>query len=113
MTDGSEADAVGEDLETRSDDRTTIRRVVWFVAVIVALLLVRSFVAEPVRVRSDSMTPTLPAGAVLLIDKLTFVARNPDVVTSSSPRTAAGRRSSSELSRSAAIRWESRTACWS
>ena len=69
-----------------------MRRVVWFIAVIVALLLVRSFVAEPVRVRSDSMSPTLPPGAVLLIDKLTFAAREPrrgDIVVAVDPRSGA------------------------
>ena len=78
-----------EDLDPSGDDTTTIRRVLWFGAVIVVLLLVRGFVAEPVRVRSDSMEPTLGAGAVVLIDKVTFHAREPqrgDVVVTTDPR---------------------------
>jgi len=72
------------------DDRSTIRRVAWFVAIIVVLLLVRGFVVEPVRVRGDSMEPTLKHGAVLLIDKLTFHGRDPhrgDVIVTHDPRT--------------------------
>ena len=71
------------------DDRTTIRRIAWFAGVIVVLLLLRGFVAEPVRVRGDSMEPTLPAGALLLVDKITFHTRDPkrgDVVVTVDPR---------------------------
>ncbi len=71
------------------DDRTTIRRVAWFAGAIVLLLLVRGFVAEPVRVHGDSMEPTLPAGALLLVDKVTFHTRDPhrgDVVVTTDPR---------------------------
>jgi len=73
-----------------SDDRSTVRRVAWFVGIVVVLLLVRTFVVEPVRVHGNSMEPTLPAGAVLVIDKLTFHARDPqrgDVIVTSDPRT--------------------------
>jgi signal peptidase I len=73
-----------------SDDSTTVRHVLWFAGVIVVLLLVRTFVAEPVRVRSDSMTPTLPSGAVVVIDKVSLRFRGPDrgeVVVAADPRT--------------------------
>jgi len=79
-------------LDDRHSDKATVRRVVWFVAAIVVLLLLRTFVAEPVRVRGDSMEPTLPPGAVLVIDKATFHARDPhrgDVVVASDPRNGA------------------------
>jgi signal peptidase I len=92
MTDVSEADEQDEDLEARPDERATVRRVLWFAGVIVFLLLVRTFVVEPVRVRSDSMAPTLSPGAVLLVDKLTFLSRDPrrgDVVVAADPRNGA------------------------
>ena len=72
------------------DDAKAIRRVLWFVAAIVVLLLVHGFVLEPVRVRSDSMSPTLHDGSVVLIDKVTFVRREPrrgDVIVTSDPRS--------------------------
>jgi signal peptidase I len=64
--------------------------VLWFAGVIVVLLFVRSFVVEPVRVHSDSMAPTLQDGAVVLVDKLTYLARDPkrgDVVVTDDPRS--------------------------
>jgi signal peptidase I len=90
MTDGPDVHEDGGDLEPEPDDRSTVRRVLWFAGVIVLLLLVRSFVIEPVRVRSDSMAPTIGPGSVLLIDKLTFVARDPqrgDIVVAADPRS--------------------------
>jgi len=83
---GDDAPAVDD----AHDERSTIRRVAWFVAVIVVLLLIRSFVVEPVRVRGDSMEPTLNAGAVLVIDKVTFHGRDAhrgDVIVTHDPRT--------------------------
>jgi len=80
---------VADELEAR-DDRSAVRRVVWFVAVVVLLLLVRGFVVEPVRVHGNSMEPTLPAGAMLVIDKITLHARDPhrgDVIVTDDPRT--------------------------
>ena len=41
------------------------RPVLWFAAVLVMLVLLHAFVIEPVRVRSDSMEPTLSSGAML------------------------------------------------
>lgn len=90
MTTTIERDADDEQLDQVSDDATTIRRVLWFAAAIVALLLIRSFVAEPVRVRSDSMMPTLPSGAVVLIDKVSYLGREPqrgDIVVAAEPGT--------------------------
>jgi signal peptidase I len=71
------------------DERSTIRRVVWFAAVVVGLLLVRTFLAEPVRVHGDSMQPTLRPGAVVVIDKVGYRFHDPrrgDVVVTSDPR---------------------------
>ncbi len=72
------------------DDRATLRRIVWFALVIAALVAVRTFVAEPVRVRSDSMEPTLRSGAALVIDKLSLRWRAPrrgEIVTGRDPTT--------------------------
>ena len=79
-----------EELARPSDDGRTVRRVLWFAAAIIVLLLLHTFVIEPVRVRSDSMEPTLTAGSVLLIDKVTFRMREPDrgeLVVAHDPRT--------------------------
>ena len=77
------------DLEHSSNDSATVRRVLLFAGVIAALLLVRSFAFEPVRVRSDSMAPALSPGAMLLIDKVTFHNRDPhrgEIVVTVDPR---------------------------
>ncbi len=62
----------------------------WFAAAIVVLLLVHGFVLEPVRVRSNSMEPTLHDGSLVLIDKVTYLTREPrrgDVIVTTDPRT--------------------------
>ena len=84
---------VDADAVNHRDLSTTVERsgeVLWLAGAIIVLLMVHTFVIEPVRVRSDSMEPTLKAGAVVLIDKLTFRTRDPhrgDVVVTSDPRT--------------------------
>jgi signal peptidase I len=86
-----EVDEVDE-VERPDHDARTTRRVLWFAAAVGAMLLIHSFVVEPVRVRSDSMEPTVPSGAVLLIDKVTLHTRDPhrgEVVVASDPRTGA------------------------
>jgi signal peptidase I len=95
MTEPPDADADvghdgGADSGPKPDDRITFRRVALFAGVIVVLLLIRSFVMEPARVRSDSMLPTLPPGAVLLIDKVSLRVREPhrgDIVIAIDPRS--------------------------
>ncbi len=85
-----EPDTGDEDLEHPSDDANTLRRVLFFAAVMVVVLLVHSFAIEPVRVHSDSMTPTLPDGAILLIDKASFLGREPqrgELVVTADPRS--------------------------
>ena len=62
----------------------------WFAGALTVLLLFHTFVIEPVRVRSDSMEPTLRAGSVLLIDKVTFHTRGPhrgELIVANDPRT--------------------------
>jgi len=95
LTDAIEAQAEvadngdGSPADDSPDDRSTIRRVVWFAAVVVAMLLVRTFAAEPVRVRGDSMEPALRPGAFVLIDKVSYRTHDPrrgDVVVTSDPR---------------------------
>jgi signal peptidase I len=92
MTEAADADKTGDDGEVPSphaDDKATIRRVAILAGVIVVLLLIRSFVVEPARVRSDSMTPTLPPGALLLIEKVSYRLGEPhrgDIVVAEDPR---------------------------
>ena len=85
-----EPDRVEDGLDSPSQASSTFRKVLWFAAVIVVLLLVRTFLIEPVRVRSDSMEPTLRDGSVLLIDKVTLHARGPhrgELIVAHDPRT--------------------------
>jgi signal peptidase I len=73
-----------------SRDRTR-HRLVLFVAVIIGLLALRTFVVEPVTVRSDSMAPGIRDGDVLVVDKLTYRFRNPhvgEIVVTIDPRSA-------------------------
>ena len=90
LTTTVDTDSVERGPDRPSQESTTFRRVLWFAAAIVVLLLARTFLIEPVRVRSHSMEPTLRDGAVVLIDKVTFHAREPrrgDLVVTSDPRT--------------------------
>lgn len=89
MTDTLDAATQHEVLQ-RPSDVLTARRVLWFAAAIAALLLAQLFAVEPVRVRSNSMAPSLPSGAVLIVDKLTYHVREPrrgDVIVTNDPRT--------------------------
>lgn len=87
------ADAAGGDDDDEledADDGRTMRRVGWFVGVIVVLLLVQTFLVEAVRVRSDSMSPTYQAEDVVMVDKITYRFRDPridEVVVTEDPRT--------------------------
>ena len=59
-------------------------------AVLALLVVARMFVAEPLRVRSSSMSPTLRAGDQVLVDKFFAHRHMPhrhDIVVLSSPRT--------------------------
>ena len=79
-----------EESTPAADDPRTTRRLLWFSATLVALVLAAMFVVEPVRVRSTSMQPTLRSGAVVLIDKVTLRLRDPrrgEVVVTHDPRT--------------------------
>jgi signal peptidase I len=73
-----------------ADKAGSTRRVLWFAVALVVLVLLHAFVVEPVRVRSDSMEPTFPTGALLLIDKVTYHGRDPrrgEVIVTTDPRT--------------------------
>ena len=73
-----------------ADHADSVRRVLWFAAALVVLVLLHALVVEPVRVRSDSMEPTLPSGALLLIDKVTYHGRDPrrgEVIVTTDPHT--------------------------
>ena len=81
----------GDDDELEdADDGRTMRRVGWFVGVIVVLLLVQTFLVEAVRIRSDSMSPSYQADDVVMVDKVTYRFRDPridEVVVTEDPRT--------------------------
>jgi signal peptidase I len=90
------ADVVDTADESSDDDSrensVTVRRVISFAVVVMALLIVRTFLAEPVRVHGQSMEPTLRSGAVLVIDKVSYRTHDPrrgDVVVTSDPRDEA------------------------
>lgn len=73
-----------------ADDGRTLRRVGWFVACVAVVLLVQTFVVEAVRVRFDSMAPTIAAGDVVVIDRLTYRFRDPrigEMVVTEDPRS--------------------------
>lgn len=55
------------------------------VAAVLALVGLRTYVVEPVRVTSDSMSPTLERGAVVLVQKLERSPERGDLVTFDSP----------------------------
>jgi signal peptidase I len=60
------------------------------IALIAILLLVRVFVAEPFKIPSESMTPTLVPGDQTLVDKLSYRSSSPkrgDLVAFHAPRT--------------------------
>jgi signal peptidase I len=60
------------------------------IAVILFLMLIRLLVAEPVRVKENSMSPTLHSGDVLVIDSVTYRFRAPqrgEIVTTHDPLT--------------------------
>lgn len=84
------SDRADDDELEDADDGRTMRRVGWFVAVIVALFGVQTFLVEAVRVRSDSMAPSYQADDVVVVDKITYRFRDPridEVVVTEDPRT--------------------------
>lgn len=72
---------------------TWLRRLVTGLLILLGILLVlRLFVAEPLRVRSDSMEPTLRSGDQVLVTKIGSRAHSPhrnDIVVLTSPATGA------------------------
>jgi signal peptidase I len=85
-------DAGDDEIDHPEHETNSSRRLLWFVVTLAVLLLLHSFVVEPVRVRSDSMEPTVPSGAILLIDKISTRIRDPhrgEIVVTSDPQTGA------------------------
>jgi signal peptidase I len=67
-----------------------LRRVLAVVLLLLVVLLGRAFVAEPVRISSDSMSPTLLRGDVVLVDRRDLdeiELRRGDLVTFANPQT--------------------------
>jgi signal peptidase I len=63
-------------------------RIVVGIALVVALVLIRAFVAEPFRIPSQSMEPTLAPGDQALVDKLSgHSPHRGDLVAFHAPRT--------------------------
>lgn len=71
--------AAADDLATAAAIRRIRRRVAIGVGVLLALFAVRAWVVEPVRVRESSMLPTLHDGDALVIDRLTYQFRDPEI----------------------------------
>ena len=71
--------------------RRRVRRVVAVVLLVVLVVVGRAFLAEPVRISSGSMAPTLLQGDVVLVDRrdldVSELARG-DLVTFEHPQTA-------------------------
>ncbi|TPW11848.1 MAG: signal peptidase I [Acidimicrobiaceae bacterium] len=83
-------EAVVEPHDSLAAQRTLVRRLVLAAAAVVLVLVVRTCVAEPVTIRSDSMAPTLNDGDVIVIDKLSATWRTPhrgEIVVVRSPDT--------------------------
>ena len=61
--------------------RPTFKENVWYwVKAIVAILIVRAFIAEPYRIPSESMEDTLLVGDFLIVSKLHWGPRTPETV---------------------------------
>ncbi len=86
------ADAADDDAAAPLRPSSHRRRSLAFatLALLAAFLLVRAFVAEPVRVRSDSMEPTYHDGDLVLVDRLGYRFGDPrigDVVVADVPES--------------------------
>jgi signal peptidase I len=85
-------DVANGDLNAAARRHLTVVRRCWAaVTVVVMLLALRTFVAEPVRVDSASMAPTLLDDEWLLIDKITRHWRpfeRGDIITARDPQTS-------------------------
>ena len=55
-----------------------------YIAIIIIIILVRTFIVTPVRVSGNSMTPTLNDGEILVLNKLSGINRYDIVVVSKS-----------------------------
>lgn len=81
------------ELAVDADGSAAPRRPRWLVAglaVLAAVLLLRLFVAEPMRAHGDSMEPTIHDGDAIVVDRLTYRFSEPevgDVVVAHAPDT--------------------------
>ncbi len=55
-----------------------------YIVIIIIIILVRTFIATPVRVSGNSMTPTLENGEIMILNKVTGINRYDIVVVSNS-----------------------------
>jgi signal peptidase I len=82
------AQANPEEQQTVADVRARIERQPWYLEytaglfpVIIAVFFLRSFIAEPFKIPSGSMIPTLLVGDLILVNKFTYGVRLPVVHT--------------------------------
>jgi signal peptidase I len=73
------AESLEDSAATASAIRKVRRRVAIGVVALLALFAIRAWVVEPVRVRESSMLPTLHDGDALVIDRISYHFRDPDV----------------------------------
>lgn len=85
---GSGGAAVASHTETGNRKKEQERKVPWYVdyarsffPVILAVLVLRSFIVEPFRIPSGSMMPTLLAGDFILVNKFSYGVRLPVINT--------------------------------
>ena len=72
--------------------RALVRRLAAVAVTIGSILGIKACVAEPVKIHSNSMTPTLHDGDVIAVDKMSFRWRDPhrgEIVVAHSPDTDA------------------------
>ena len=78
-------DTSAEPPDTAGSRRARWRMPLLALVGLLALVLLRTYVLEPIRVTSDSMSPTLNKGAVVLVQKLDRTPERGDLVTFDSP----------------------------
>lgn len=61
-----------------------IKELVPYIAIILIVVLLRTFIITPVRVSGDSMVPTLTDGEIMLLYKLSDIKRNDIIVVKTS-----------------------------
>ena len=64
-----------------------IKEAVPYIVIIIAVILIRAYIATPVRVNGDSMYPYLKEGEVLILNKLDKSYNRFDIVVINSNKT--------------------------